>query len=47
MFPSYVISSQYAAKKVLTTDGRTLVGIVSAGAAGEKSFCNRRARRFR
>lgn len=36
MFPSYVISSQYAAKKVLTTDGRTLVGIVSAGAAGEK-----------
>jgi putative heme-binding domain-containing protein len=35
VFPSHVISSQYAAKTVRTTDGRTLTGLVVPGAAGE------------
>jgi putative heme-binding domain-containing protein len=34
-YPSHVISSQYASKTILTTDGRTLNGIVAPGAAGE------------
>jgi putative heme-binding domain-containing protein len=33
--PSHVISSQYAAKTVLTTDGRQLTGLVVPGPAGE------------
>lgn len=33
--PSHVISSQYSAKLVLTTDGRQLTGLVLPGAAGE------------
>ena len=36
LFPSHVISSQYAAKTVLTTSGRTFTGIVGAGAGGAK-----------
>ena len=36
LFPSHVISSQYAAKTVLTTSGRTFTGIVGAGASGAK-----------
>ncbi len=35
VYPSHVISSQYAAKTVLTTDGQTITGIVAPGAAGE------------
>jgi putative heme-binding domain-containing protein len=35
LFPSHVISDQYASKTVLTTDGKTYTGIVGAGAAGE------------
>ncbi len=35
MYPSHVISSQYQAKKILTTDGRSLVGLVTKGGAGE------------
>ena len=35
VFPSHVISSQYAGKTVRTTDGRTLTGLVVPGAAGE------------
>ncbi|MFN0019021.1 MAG: HEAT repeat domain-containing protein [Pirellulaceae bacterium] len=33
--PSHIISSQYASKTISTTDGRTLSGIVAAGAEGE------------
>src|SRR6185369_2346020 len=33
--PSHIISSQYASKTIKTTDGRTLTGLVGAGAAGE------------
>lgn len=36
LFPSQVISSQYQAKTILTTDGKTLSGLVVAGAGGEK-----------
>lgn len=36
LYPSYVISSQYASKTVVTTDGRKLTGILAAGAPGEK-----------
>lgn len=35
IYPSHIISSQYASKTIRTTDGRTLSGIVAAGAAGE------------
>lgn len=35
MHPSQVISSQYAAKTVLTTDGQTITGILAPGAGGE------------
>lgn len=35
LFPSHVISSQYASKTVRTTDGRTITGLVVPGAAGE------------
>ena len=35
LFPSHVISDQYASKTVLTLDGQTLTGIVAP--AGEKS----------
>jgi putative heme-binding domain-containing protein len=35
VFPSHVISSQYASKTVRTTDGRTITGLVVPGAAGE------------
>jgi putative heme-binding domain-containing protein len=35
VFPSHVISSQYASKTVRTTDGRTISGLVVPGAAGE------------
>jgi putative heme-binding domain-containing protein len=33
--PSHVISSQYVSKTIKTTDGRTITGLVGAGAAGE------------
>ena len=33
--PSHVISSQYAAKTILTTDGRQFTGLVLPGGAGE------------
>lgn len=36
LFPSHVISDQYASKTVITTSGRAYTGIVGAGAAGEK-----------
>jgi putative membrane-bound dehydrogenase-like protein len=36
LFPSHVISSQFAAKTVVTTSGRTFTGIVGAGASGAK-----------
>ena len=36
LFPSHVISSQFAAKTVVTTTGRSYTGIVGAGAAGAK-----------
>ena len=36
LFPSHVISSQYAAKTVATTSGRSYTGLVGAGAAGAK-----------
>jgi putative heme-binding domain-containing protein len=35
LFPSHVISDQYASKTVITTDGKSYTGIVAAGAAGE------------
>ncbi|MCI0358547.1 MAG: HEAT repeat domain-containing protein [Planctomycetaceae bacterium] len=35
LFPSHVISSQYASKTIRTTDGRTITGLVVPGAAGE------------
>lgn len=35
IYPSHIISSQYASKTVRLTDGRTLSGIVAAGAEGE------------
>ncbi len=37
LYPSHVISSQYAAKNLLLMDGRQLAGIVAPGAAGEKT----------
>lgn len=33
--PSHIISSQYASKTIMTTDGRQLTGLVGNGAAGE------------
>ncbi len=36
LFPSHIISSQYAAKTVLLMDGRVLTGIVAPGPSGEK-----------
>lgn len=35
LFPSHVISDQYASKTVVTTDGKQYTGIVALGAAGE------------
>lgn len=35
LFPSHVVSDQYASKTVITADGKTYNGIVAAGAAGE------------
>ncbi|QDT10424.1 DUF7133 domain-containing protein [Planctomycetes bacterium K23_9] len=35
LFPAHVVSSQYASKKVLTLDGRMLIGIVSQETGGE------------
>ncbi len=34
MFPSHVISDQYATKRVLTTDGKVLSGILSTNTDG-------------
>lgn len=34
-YPSMIISSQYAGKTILTTDGKTFNGIVAPGASGE------------
>jgi putative membrane-bound dehydrogenase-like protein len=36
LFPSHNISDQYRSKTLVTTGGKTYVGIVGAGAAGEK-----------
>ncbi len=35
VYPSHIISSQYASKTIRTADGRTLSGIVAPGAEGE------------
>ena len=35
VYPSHVISSQYSSQTVVTTDGRTLTGMLAPGAAGE------------
>ena len=35
LFPAHVISSQYAAKTIRLTDGRTITGLVVPGPAGE------------
>ena len=35
VFPSHVISSQYASKTILTTDGRQVTGLVVPGPGGE------------
>ncbi|HEX5106632.1 MAG TPA: c-type cytochrome, partial [Pirellulaceae bacterium] len=35
VYPSHMISSQYASKTIRTTDGRTIAGLVIPGAAGE------------
>ncbi|HTN74513.1 MAG TPA: HEAT repeat domain-containing protein [Pirellulaceae bacterium] len=35
LFPSHVVSDQWSAKTVVTTDGKSLTGVVSPGAAGE------------
>ncbi len=35
LFPSHIISDQYAAKSILTVDGKQYTGIVAPGAAGE------------
>ena len=35
LYPSHVISDQFAAKTLVTTDGRAYTGIVGGGAAGE------------
>jgi len=34
LYPSHVVSNQYASKKVLTRDGRVLIGMVSDGGDG-------------
>jgi len=36
LYPSHVISSQYAAKTLLLVDGRQLAGIVAPGPEGEQ-----------
>ncbi|MFO0816612.1 MAG: HEAT repeat domain-containing protein [Pirellulales bacterium] len=36
LFPSHVISDQYAAKTVITSEGRKYTGIIAPGAEGEK-----------
>lgn len=36
LYPSHVISDQYAARVVTTTSGKTYTGIVAAGAQGER-----------
>ncbi|MFO0869017.1 MAG: HEAT repeat domain-containing protein [Pirellulales bacterium] len=36
LFPSHVISDQYAAKTIVTASGRKYTGLVAPGAAGEK-----------
>ncbi|MEX0818285.1 MAG: c-type cytochrome, partial [Pirellulaceae bacterium] len=36
LFPSHVISSQYAAKTIVTTNGLSYTGLVGAGAGGAK-----------
>lgn len=38
LYPAHVISSQYASKKVLTLDGRTIIGIVSEETNGDLSI---------
>ncbi len=35
LYPAHVISSQYASKKVLTLDGRVLIGLVNAESNGD------------
>jgi putative heme-binding domain-containing protein len=35
VFPSHIISSQYASKSIRTTDGRTITGLVIPGGGGE------------
>ena len=35
VYPSHVISDQYAAKSILTVDGRTFTGLLVPGAEGE------------
>jgi putative heme-binding domain-containing protein len=35
LYPSHIISDQYASKTVVTVNGQTYTGIVAPGAAGE------------
>jgi len=46
VFPSHVISDQYAAKTVVTKSGRTFSGIVGKGAAGELVIVQSDGKRF-
>jgi putative heme-binding domain-containing protein len=45
-YPSLHISSQYAAKTILTTDGKTFSGIVAPGAGGETVVLTDKAERI-
>ena len=36
VFPSHIVSDQYAAKTVITTSGKSYIGLVAPGAIGEK-----------
>ncbi|MCB9875634.1 MAG: HEAT repeat domain-containing protein [Planctomycetaceae bacterium] len=46
LFPSHVISSQHAAKTIVTTNGRSYTGIVGAGAAGAKIVLQANGEKF-
>lgn len=38
MFPSHVISPQFASRKIVTTDGRAMLGIVAPGGEGKRTI---------
>jgi putative heme-binding domain-containing protein len=38
MFPSHVISPQFASRKIVTADGRAMIGIVAPGGEGKRTI---------